>query len=181
MPDSWQDALRDHRRQKDEYFASDPRSPLPESLQHDFEGLAYYLIDPTYRFEVPLEEHDEKKSVTVGTSTGTERTFSRWGSFTLDIKGQTGTLQAYKADPDADRLWVPFRDGTSGEITYGAGRYLDLEPDRHQLNDHWIVDFNEAYNPTCVYSDQYECPLPPTENWLDVPIEAGEQSFDQRE
>jgi hypothetical protein len=94
------------------------------------------------------------------------------------VDGDEVTIQAYKADPDDDRLWVPFRDATSGEETYGAGRYLDLEADTHRTDDgRWILDFNEAYNPTCAYSDRYECPLPPTENWLDVRIEAGERAY----
>ena len=41
-----------------------------------------------------------------------------------------------------------------------------------------MLDFNEAYNPTCAYSDRYECPLPPMENWLDVAVEAGEKRYE---
>jgi uncharacterized protein (DUF1684 family) len=70
--------------------------------------------------------------------------------------------------------FIPFRDQTSGDTTYGAGRYLDVEPN----GDGTVtVDFNYAYNPSCVYSDGYSCPLPPIENWLKVPIEAGEMMF----
>ena len=72
---------------------------------------------------------------------------------------------------------MPFRDETSGETTYGAGRYLDLEPETHRVDDGWILDFNAAYNPTCAYNHTYECPMIPPENWLDVHIEAGEQEF----
>ncbi|MFB6161707.1 MAG: DUF1684 domain-containing protein [Haloferacaceae archaeon] len=177
MATEWRAALREHREAKDDYFRSD-RSPLPPAERAEFEGLDYYPIDEDYRFEIPLDEHDEPASVTVGTSTGGERTYLEWGEFRFEVEGEPVTLQAYRSDPDDDRLWVPFRDATSGEETYGAGRYIDLEADVHRTDEGtWVLDFNEAYNPTCAYSDRYECPLPPTENWLDVPIEAGEKAY----
>jgi uncharacterized protein (DUF1684 family) len=174
----WEADLVRHREEKDRYFREDPHSPIPPAEREEFEGLAYYPPDPDNRFEVPLHEHEEKERVTVATSTEGEQEYVRWGEFRITVDGEDVTIQAYKGDPDEDRLWVPFRDATSGEETYGAGRYLDLEPDHHRTPDgDWVLDFNEAYNPTCAYSDQYECPLPPGENWLDVPIEAGEKAF----
>ncbi|MFB6183909.1 MAG: DUF1684 domain-containing protein [Haloarculaceae archaeon] len=170
--------LRAHRRRKDEYFEQDPHSPLPPDEQASFDGLNYYPPDADYYFVVPLHEHDDKETVTVGTSTDGEREYLRWGEFRVEIDGQDVTIQAYKSDPEDDRLWVPFRDATSGEETYGAGRYIDLETDRHLTDDgEWVLDFNLAYNPTCAYSDAYECPLPPTENWLDVAVAAGEKTY----
>ena len=68
---------------------------------------------------------------------------------------------------------MPFRDGTSGRETYGAGRHLDI---RVEANGSYVLDFNFAYNPYCAYSDAYSCPLPPAENWLPVRIEAGERT-----
>jgi uncharacterized protein (DUF1684 family) len=174
----WQAAIRQNRDEKDEYFGSNPHSPIPPGDRDSFEGLSYYPIDESLRFELPLHEHEDPPTVTVGTSTGGERDYLRWGEFRFGVDGQDVTIQTYKSDPHDERLWVPFRDETSGEATYGAGRYLDLEPDSHRTEDgSWILDFNAAYNPTCAYSDQYECPLPPTENWLDVPIEAGEKAY----
>ena len=70
---------------------------------------------------------------------------------------------------------MPFRDATSGRESYGAGRYLDIEPEEDGT---YTVDFNVAYNPWCAYAPQYSCPLPPRENWLPFPIEAGEQDPD---
>jgi hypothetical protein len=174
----WQAHLEHEREHKDEYFGDDPRSPLPAEEREDFDGLDYYPVSADYRFELPLERYDEPETVVVGTSTEGEQRYLAVGKFTFTVDGEEATLVAYKSDPDEERLWVPFRDATSGEETYGAGRYLDLEPDRHRTNGEWILDFNEAYNPTCAYADQYECPLPPTDNWLDVPIEAGEKGYD---
>ncbi|SEO68990.1 hypothetical protein SAMN05216388_10176 [Halorientalis persicus] len=176
--EDWIDDIEAQRRQKDRYFGEDPRSPIPEDERADFDGLDYFPVDPAYRFEVELEAYDEPERVVVGTSTDGEQEYLAWGEFTVEIDGEPVTVTAYKGDPEEDRLWVPFRDATSGEATYGAGRYIDLEPDQHRTDrGTWILDFNEAYNPTCAYSDRYECPLPPTENWLAVPIEAGEKNY----
>ncbi|MFT4923725.1 MAG: hypothetical protein ACI8XM_002955 [Haloarculaceae archaeon] len=175
----WVSQIERDREEKDRYFGGDPRSPLRADQQEHFEGLAYYPIDEGYRYELPLEEYDEPEHVVVGTSTEGQQEYLAVGEFTFEVDGTAVTLRAFKSEPDEDRLWVPFRDATSGESTYGAGRYLDLEPDRHRTEEgRWILDFNEAYNPTCAYSDRYECPLPPTENWLEVSIEAGEKAFE---
>jgi hypothetical protein len=178
MSSDWRETIRRRRAEKDDYFAEHPRSPIPEEERENFDGLQYYPIDDEYRFTLPLDEYDDREPVTAATSTEGEQEYVRWGEFRFAVDGEEVALQAYKSDPDEARLWVPFRDATSGEETYGAGRYLDLEPDDHLTDDgEWVVDFNEAYNPTCAYSDRYECPLPPPENWLDVPIEAGEKAY----
>ncbi|ERH06800.1 MAG: protein of unknown function (DUF1684) [Halonotius sp. J07HN4] len=177
-PDGWADSIRQQREAKRDQFKNSPRSPLPDAQRGAaFPGLAYYEPDPAYRFVLPLEEHDTKEPVTVETTADGEQTYLRWGAFSFELDGEMYTLQAYRPDWEADRFWVPFRDATSGETTYGAGRYLDLEPDTHRVDDGWILDFNAAYNPTCAYNHAYECPMIPPENWLDVRIEAGEQAF----
>jgi uncharacterized protein (DUF1684 family) len=70
--------------------------------------------------------------------------------------------------------FLPFRDATSGNESYGAGRYLDVEPGR---DGRVQSDFNLAYNPYCAYNDAFSCPLSPSENWLRVPIRAGEAAY----
>jgi len=175
--DAWTETLERERAQKDQFFAVHPGSPIPADRREEFDGLAYFPPDPALRFELPLHEHDEKEAITVETTTEGERDYLTWGEFRFGVGGVEVTLQAYKADPDDERLWVPFRDATSGEESYGAGRYLDLEPERHLTAEgRWVLDFNRAYNPSCAYSPAYECPLVPMENWLDVPIRAGERT-----
>jgi uncharacterized protein (DUF1684 family) len=78
----------------------------------------------------------------------------------------------YESDAGHD-LFLPFRDATSGKESYGAGRYLDLHAHRDEVE----IDFNYAYNPYCAYNPEWNCPLPPAENWLQVPIRAGEKAF----
>ena len=77
---------------------------------------------------------------------------------------------------DEERLFIPFKDATTGKETYPAGRYLDMESGTGQMPDgKWILDFNNAYNPWCAYSTDYACPLTPQENILEVEILAGEK------
>lgn len=176
--DAWRERIERERRKKAEQFGESRQSPLPPELQGEgFPGLAYYEPDPAYRFVASLQRHDDPETVTVETTADGEQGYLRWGEFRFEVGGEPVTLQAYRPDRDAGRLWLPFRDETSGAETYGAGRYLDLEDDTHHVENGWVVDFNRAYNPTCAYNHAYECPMVPRENWLDVPVEAGEKEF----
>jgi uncharacterized protein (DUF1684 family) len=176
--DDWAQRIERERRAKEEQFRKSARSPLPIEMRGDaFPGLSYYDPDPTYRFVLPLREHEEKETISVETTADGEQTYRRWGEFRFEIDGDAHSLQAYRPTDGSDRFWVPFRDETNGEETYGAGRYLDLMPDRDRVDDGWTLDFNVAYNPTCAYNHAYECPLTPVENWLDARIEAGERDF----
>ncbi|MDZ7701240.1 MAG: DUF1684 domain-containing protein [Halobacteriales archaeon] len=178
----WAAAISRQREQKDEFYAEHPHSPLPPDHRDGFDGLSYFEPDPDLRFVLPLVEDPERETITVETTTEGAREYYRWGEFRFEVDGAEQSLQAYKAEPGEGRLWVPFRDATSGEATYGAGRYLDLEAEEDRTADgEWVLDFNRAYNPYCAYSDQYECPLIPMENWLDVPIEAGEKAYEPPE
>ncbi|MFW6384805.1 MAG: DUF1684 domain-containing protein [Halodesulfurarchaeum sp.] len=177
MTQDYAEDIREQRKQKEQYFGEHPRSPIPVREREDFPGLAYFPVDEELRFELDLFEHGEKESLVVETTEGNQREYLRWGEFRFEVDGEEIALQAYKADPHDDRLWVPFRDETNGEETYGAGRYLDLEGEHYLGDGRWVLDFNQSYNPTCAYNEGYECPLIPTENWLDVRIEAGEKDY----
>jgi uncharacterized protein (DUF1684 family) len=177
MAHDYVEQIREQREQKAEYFGESPRSPIPHSAQAEFPGLDYFPVDESMRFEVELSEHEDPDQLTVETTAGNSQEYLQWGEFHLEIDGEPVTIQAYKSDPAEGRLWVPFRDETNSEETYGAGRYLDLEREHHYQNGVWILDFNQAYNPTCAYNEGYECPLIPTENWLDVRVEAGEKEY----
>lgn len=177
--EKWKTDLEAARRFKDEFFGSGhPQSPIPPEGLEEFKGLDYYPPDPAYRFELDLHEHDEKKRIAVQDTKGGQRELIRWGEFRFEINGAACTLQAYKSDPEEERLFVPFRDGTSGEETDGAGRYLDLEPERHEIAEgKFVLDLNVAYNPWCAYSEAYVCPFVPPENWLEVPVRVGEKKY----
>jgi len=174
----WKRRLQREREQKDEFFMVHPQSPIPLESRCEFEGLNYYPPDASYRFELDLHEHTNKEIVKIEDTGGSIRELIRWGEFHFNIGDGEGTLQAYLSDPAEANFFIPFRDATSGKETYGAGRYLDLEPEQHLTSDgKWILDFNKAYNPWCAYSEDYVCPFVPPENWLQIPIHAGEKNY----
>jgi uncharacterized protein (DUF1684 family) len=164
--------LTEFRKHKDEFFATDPQSPLPSEERRSFTGLKYYPENPALRFEATVTPSDDHQVVQMQTNTGEVRDYHKYGTFRFEVDGQPAELSVYSSgNGDA---FVPFADATSGRETYGAGRYLDLEP---LGGDRFLVDFNLAYNPWCAYSPYYSCPLPPAENRLQVPIRAGEKNF----
>ena len=172
------------RREKDHWFRTDPHSPLPADIRGDFHGLYYFDPDARYRLRINLHRYPTTEPVVLATSKGVPRQMVRYGYFEFELAGGTHRLDAYKAAPvpghhHEDRnLFVPFRDATSGKETYGAARYLDIEED---ASGEHVLDFNHAYNPYCAYSPDYVCPFPPRENWLTVPIRAGEKNFSAQE
>lgn len=170
-PDMDTTALLQHRQDKNRFFAESHQSPLPPAARHGFDGLDYYEPNPDLVFTVPVEPADGA-DIDVQTSDGATRTYRRLGRVTIAVEGEQATLTLYSTGQPG--LFVPFRDATSGSETYGAGRYLDLEPN----GDGTVtLDFNHAYNPFCAYDDAYSCPLPPGENWLTVAIRAGEKAY----
>ena len=165
--------LTDFRQAKDHFMGHDPDSPLTGDQTARFRGLSYFDERPDHRFIVDPEVFETQEIVEMQTSTGDVTSFLRWGRVSFKIDGQLVHLTVYK-DIDAGEFFLPFADATSGEETYGAGRYLDLQalPD-HRL----VVDFNYAYNPYCAYNENWSCPLTPLESRLNVPVRAGEKNF----
>jgi uncharacterized protein len=173
--ESWARALSRSRAGKDDFFRTSHDSPLPHGGAATFQGLNYFDPDPSLRFEVRLQRYANPEGVMLPTSKGSRQLFNRVGFFDLTIGGDPVRINAYQsAERDDPNLFIPFRDSTSGKETYGSARYLDLEVEH---DDEYALDFNYAYNPYCAYSEDYVCPLPPQENWLKVPIPAGEKKY----
>lgn len=173
--ETWRRALLRFRAEKDEFFRRGHGSPFAHSGQQAFAGLKYFDPDPAFHFDTKLKRYPVESSVIMTTSKGTRQLYNKVGRFDLVISGQPVQLQAYQsAEREDKRLFVPFRDATSGKESYGAGRYLDMEV---QHDDRYLVDFNYAYDPYCAYNAGYVCPLPPQENWLRVAIRAGEKKY----
>jgi uncharacterized protein len=168
--------LRD-RIQKDAQFRSE-NSPLSNADKRGFRGLSYFPVDPALRFSTQLHRYAAPASVRLGTNTGEIRSGLRYGYFEFQVAGQPCKLQVYRLEDAPEdggaQLFVPFRDSTSGQETYAAGRYIDLKENTAGV---YGLDFNRAYNPFCAYNTKYSCPVPPPENTLKVPIRAGEKRF----
>ena len=162
------------RAAKDASFTSDPDSPVPADKKASLLPLAYFPIDELYAVPATLEPSADRSRIQVPTSIGKMRDLERVGTLKFSLKGQPLRLTAFLEveEPRANRLFVPFSDLTSGAETYPAGRYMELDPTPTGI---YVVDFNIAYHPYCYYSPEYDCPFPPKENRLAVPIRAGER------
>jgi uncharacterized protein (DUF1684 family) len=176
VPVEYKDAVEGFRLDKDEFFRTMAGSPIPEAERATFTGLPYFPVDEAMVFEgLPLEPYagDEPSNFQIPTSDGKLRPAHRAGVLGFELDGAPRQLTAYTFDGgDGESLFVPFLDQTSGTETYGAGRYLDLEPEDDGT---YTLDFNLAYHPSCVYDIKFSCPLTPAENRLPVRIEAGER------
>ena len=162
------------RAAKDRDFESSSDSPVPPNRRTEFLPLAYFPIDDSYRVPAVLKPADDRVIVQMPTSTGQQRQMRRVGTLEFVLKGQPMKLTAFVevGSENLDHLFVPFTDLTSGTETYPAGRYLDLDRNSTGI---YIVDFNKAYHPYCYFSPTYDCPYPPRENRLQIPIHAGER------
>ena len=139
---------------------------------------AWFEFDRGWVFHARLAPDPKPTPMTMQTSLGRTKEYLRVGTFTLDVPGRRA-LKVVAYQPTflaaaAAGLSILFTDATSGKETYGAGRYLDLEPPADGV---YTIDFNRAYNPLCAYTNVYNCPIPPRENALPVAVRAGEKSY----
>ncbi len=141
-------------------------------IRKTFGGCKWFAVDARYRVRARFVPHDEPITVHLPNILGDIEPFTSHGSITLTVNGLETTMLPVTAE---DRLWLIFRDITSGVETYPAARFLYADaPDE----DGWtIVDFNQAYNPPCAFNPYTTCPLPPRPNRLQMRIEAGEKNY----
>jgi uncharacterized protein (DUF1684 family) len=172
-PIDYAERIAGERAAKDAAFAKE-NEPVPSPRKSELLPLAYFPVDPEYHVPAGLKPSADRTVFEMPTSVGGADKFRRVGTLEFTLKGQSMKLTAFApaAARTDDRLFVPFSDLTSGAETYGAGRFMDLDRSATGIYE---VDFNRAYFPYCYYNPTWECPLPPIENRLKVPIRAGER------
>jgi len=172
---SWRTSLDLYWAKIDSAYKDTVHSPLPKEERKAFVGLQRFPPDPAYRVKARFEP---KEGPVFGMKTTSDREpkYRSVGTLHFTLGGQLEQLTVYRNIdlsqlPDyKNYLFIPFTDLTSGETTYGGGRYLDLDG---PLGSEVEVDFNRAYNPYCAYGGAYSCPIPPLENQLEVSVAAG--------
>lgn len=173
--------LAGFRAARDALFARHPQSPIPAARRPAFTGLRYFPDAPEAVVEVAVRPAEGSLRIDTGGPDGVVR-YRRVGV----AETPWGPLTVWWIEAYGGGLFLPYRDGTCGQESYGGGRYLTdtvkgtfgrgatvLPGDRLRL------DFNYGYNPSCAYDDRWACPLAPEENRVTVPIRAGEQAFHQ--
>jgi len=141
-------------------------------LRKEFTGFNQYPVDPKYRIEAKFTPYDTPKLVSIQDVIEIYHEVPVQGYVTFELDGIEHRMEAMVDEEEYLRL--DFRDETNGDTTYEGGRFLIAEPPQ---KGKIVVDFNQAYNPPCAYTDYATCPLPPPENRLPIRIEAGEKVF----
>jgi len=176
------DVLQRFRDGRDQLFKTHPQSPIEPEGRELFSGLHYFPSDASFRIPARMEEGDGSELlIDTGGDDGAVR-YRRSGRLVFRLAGVPCTLTVLSLVQYAGGLFVPFKDTTAGHQTYGAGRYLfDTAKDTDGLvleitprSSEVVIDFNYAYNASCAYSPRWACPLAPPENFLRVPVTAGE-------
>jgi uncharacterized protein len=179
------DSIAQFRHGRDELLRSHPQSPIELDERPAFTGLHYFPHDTSYRIQARFETGDGSELVIdTGGEDGAVR-YRRAGRLVFQLAGSPCRLTVLSLVQYAGGLFLPFRDKTSGRETYGGGRYLfDTAKDTDGLaleitpgSSDVVIDFNYAYNASCAYSPRWACPLAPPENYLTVPVRAGELTY----
>jgi uncharacterized protein (DUF1684 family) len=170
---------------RDRLFREHPQSPIPVAARSSFTGLRWFPYDAGYRVGGVYEPGDDSRlEIDTGGEDGVV-VYRRSGRIRFRLFGEELALTAFRQAGYGGGLFVPFRDLTAGKETYGAGRYLVdtvKNTDGHCLvfavgSAGVELDFNFAYNPSCVYDARWACPLAPPENRLAVAVRAGEMAW----
>jgi uncharacterized protein len=165
---------------KRDFLQGERRSPL--KTQEDVDKMRYYNIDQSYKCDCQFKISPEEKPFDLPTYSGVTRKYIKYGEATCKLQKEIITLTLYQNlsinNPIyKNHLFLPIKDLTSGNETYGGGRYIDLNKMDIDANGNLVIDFNKLYNPWCAYSDGFSCPIPPKENQLKIEIKAGELNY----
>ena len=170
--------IEKERKAKDISFRNDIDSPFNHKSKIHFEPLKYYDVDPSFVFQSKLYQFPVKDTIKVFGTKGEERKAVRFGYVTFNYDKKDYKINVYKGSTKTGQEYfsIWFTDKTTGDETYGVGRYLDFEcnPNPDFI---YTIDFNLAYNPYCSYSPEYSCAIPLKEDHIDVAIKAGEKRF----
>jgi uncharacterized protein (DUF1684 family) len=162
------------RKEKDHYFRTSINSPVEG--KSNFEGLNYFPPNKKFKVMATLGKINNQEEQALMGSDGRKIVYKKFAIAAFEIDNKKYKLQVYtqiKGEKTHKVLFIPFTDNTNGETTYQSGRYLDAE--YTGIDKQLLLDFNRAYHPYCVYSYKYSCPLPPSENYLDLSVTAGEK------
>lgn len=161
-------------------FSNKEKSPLTEGDLKLFKELDFFPIDTNFIVTAKLKFFKDSKTFKMQTNTDRLPIYKTYASATFTLKGKEFVLNIYQNEKllqtteFEDYLFLPFTDKTNGDGSYGGGRYMDLEIPK---GDTMVIDFNQAYNPSCAYNEKYSCPIPPKANDLNIEIKAGVKKF----
>jgi len=158
-------------------------SPLKKKDLKNFNGLDFFAVDSSFIVTANLTRIENAPVFEMATTTDRKPLYKEYGLLRFKINGQDLELTIYQSQDDLrdekykDYLFLPFTDNTSGNESYGGGRYMDVMITDIKDDNTIELNFNNTYNPYCAYNDDYSCPLTPRKNHLDIEVKAGIKAF----
>jgi uncharacterized protein (DUF1684 family) len=159
------------------------KSPLKKKDLKKFKGLDFFPIDSTFIVTAKLIKTTNAPTFEMATTTDRKPLYKEYGKLSFTLEGKNCELTIYQSQDDLrdekykDNLFLPFTDDTSGNESYGGGRYMDVLTTDENADGTITLNFNNTYNPYCAYNDKYSCPLTPRKNHLNIEIKAGIKIF----
>ncbi len=166
------------RSVREELFRTHAASPIPPGDRAAYEGIPCFPHDPSARVLGRIEPATPERFDIADSGDGSFA-FRRVGRVRFELHGRESALDLFWMEGYAGGFFLPFLDATSGDETYGGGRYLldTVKGADHGVEgDALVLDFNLAYPPSCSYDPRWVCPLAPPGSRLSVPVRAGERS-----
>ena len=161
------------------------KSPLKKKDLRKFKGLDFFPVDATFIVIAKLTKTANAPTFEMATTTDRKPLYKEYGVLNFQLKGKDCALTIYQSQDDLrdaenkDYLFLPFTDDTSGNESYGGGRYMDAMTTDEKADGTIELNFNNTYNPYCAYNAKYSCPLTPRKNHLEIEIKAGIMVFEK--
>ncbi len=163
--------ISEQRTEYEQNLANEKDSPIANLT--GFSGFKYYEPNVDYRIEAEFKGNADNGQVMILMTDSTQNEIKKAGEATFMLNGENYTVSLF----DEGKIYLlPFRDLTSGKETYGGGRYINIPKDK-LVGDKIEIDFNNAHNFYCAYNENYICPIPPKENFIQAEIKVGEKVY----
>ena len=173
----------EYQQKENARFKDATKSPLKKKDLKKFKGLEFFPIDSAFIVTAKLTKTKDASTFEMATTTDRKPLYKEYGILKFKLKGKDFQLTIYQnqdnltSEEYKNHLFLPFTDNTSGEDSYGGGRYMDVLTTDEKPDSTITLNFNNTYNPYCAYNENYSCPLTPRKNHLDIEIKAGIKSF----
>ena len=137
-----------------------------------FKGIAHFPINEKFKIKAVLEA-PMVPYLMISNVLGQQVASKNAGKLNFTFQSKQYSLDVI--DEGDGLFFITFGDLTSGKTTYGAGRFIYIK--KPDANGHTVIDFNQAFNPPCAFTQFATCPLPPPQNRLPFAITAGEKNY----
>ena len=174
-----------YQQQLNASYKDASKSPLKKKDLKNFKGLDFFPVDSSFIVTATLVKTIGAPTFEMATTTDRKPLYKEYGVLSFPLKGKNCTLTIYQSQDELrdekykDYLFLMFTDNTSGNESYGGGRYMDVMLTDIQTDNSIALNFNNTYNPYCAYNDKYSCPLTPRKNHLEIAVKAGIKIFEK--